>query len=283
MGQRDQARQSRGPRRAFTLTELLIVVALLSVIAGVALVHYNGVQDQAEQGLGQVELGQLANAVRQFALDMGEPPQFLCELMQSPDPDDAHHGWWWRDGGDHPALDTDGDPVCAAYPARGLWVYDPATRRGWNGPYIKAELSSRWPQRPAVLGQTVTVLDFREVRCVVRPHQDADIHDPDDPNPPESRWDEAVETHCGDDALRLYHLTLLASQYASCPQDYLQDATDATRNVCVSNYELVCDYERQDLGIRLMTQSLRDAATADAATRRARTPIVWTGLTPPAR
>ncbi len=283
MARLDQTRQSRGLLTAFTLTELLIVVALLSVIAGLALVHYNGVQDQAEQGLAQVELGQLADAVRQFALDMGEPPQFLCELMQSPDPADAHHGWWWRNGGDHPVLNDDGDPVCAAYPARGLWVYDPATRRGWNGPYITAELSSRWPQRPAVLGQGVTVLDFREVRCVVRPHQDANVHDPADPNPPESRWDEAVETHSGDDALRLYHLTMLASQYASCPQDYLQDPADATRNICVSNYELVYDYERQDIGIRLLTQWLRGVSTADVAARRARAPIVWTGLTPPAR
>ncbi|MBN2582424.1 MAG: prepilin-type N-terminal cleavage/methylation domain-containing protein [Planctomycetes bacterium] len=268
---------------AFTLTELLIVVALLSVIAGVALVHYNGVQDQAEHGLSQVELNRLADAVRQFCLDMGEPPQFLCELMQSPDPDDAHHGWWWRDGGDYPLLDSEDEPLCAAYPAQGLWRYDPTTRRGWNGPYVEAECSSRWPQRPAVLAETIKTLDLREVRCVIIPDEDADVHDADDPHPPTVRWDEAVETDGRDETRRLYHLTLLSSQYSSCPQDYLADATDAERIVCVSNYELVYDYERQDIGVRMLTQALRDSDTEQAVRQRAQTPIAWTGQAPPQR
>lgn len=111
-------------RPGVTLVELLLVTALVAIVAGLASVAMRGVGERADTDLAQAECGTIAAAARRFAQDMGEPPRFLAELLQSPDPASANGGWWWR---------SDGTPAAR------LRRFDPAIRRGWNGPYLRPE------------------------------------------------------------------------------------------------------------------------------------------------
>lgn len=118
-------------RRGFTLVEMVVVVAILGVVAGIVVYLVAGAQDSAETKALQAELSEIRKASQRFAADMGEPPRYLAELMQSPEPADSLGGWWWR---------TDGTP------APRLRSFDPAVARGWNGPYIKSEAVSSGTQ-----------------------------------------------------------------------------------------------------------------------------------------
>lgn len=123
-------------RRAFTLLEMTIVVAILAIIAGAALMAYDSTGDAASKDLVRHDMGVLAQAIRQFKADMGEPPQFIAELLQSPATNLSHStfdglgGWWWR---------TQAGAYMAPYPAANLWSFDPTVRRGWRGPYLRIE------------------------------------------------------------------------------------------------------------------------------------------------
>ncbi len=107
---------------------MLVVIAIMAVVAGGVVWLSGGARGAAEEKAIQAELATIRKACLQFKADMGEPPQYLAELMQSPDPADSPGGWWWREPSSRPD-------------AR-LCKFDPATGRGWNGPYIKAEFVS---------------------------------------------------------------------------------------------------------------------------------------------
>lgn len=113
---------------AFTLVETLLVVALVALVAGTAVALLSGTQEKADKQLIQTECATIRRAVLQFRADLGQSPQHLAELLQSPNPSDTLGGWWWRSSSDK--LPT------------ALYSYDPATRRGWNGPYLKIDTLS---------------------------------------------------------------------------------------------------------------------------------------------
>lgn len=106
--------------------EVIIVVAILAVVAGLVVTLTGGANRRADEQMVAAECGELREAAQRFAIDMGEPPRLLAELIQSPDPSTTAGGWWWR---------TDSTP-----PSR-LYTFDPATRRGWNGPYVQGSLA----------------------------------------------------------------------------------------------------------------------------------------------
>lgn len=108
----------------FSLIEMLLVVAIMSVVAGaVMMVFSGGTIEQADRQLIMTDCAAIRDAAMRFQHDMGEPPKFIAELLQSPDPDEAGGGWWWRE---------------VQPPAR-FFSYDPAIRRGWSGPYLAAD------------------------------------------------------------------------------------------------------------------------------------------------
>jgi prepilin-type N-terminal cleavage/methylation domain-containing protein len=111
----------------FTLVELLVTIAILSVVAGMAVYLVSGVQNSGETQAVQAELVTIRKACLRFKADMGEPPRYLAELLQSPSSSNGLGGWWWR---------TDGTPAAR------LRSFDPVVGRGWNGPYLCAELTS---------------------------------------------------------------------------------------------------------------------------------------------
>lgn len=110
-------------RQGFTLLELLVAVAIVAAIAGVAVIAADGFQDRARRDLIQADLSRIAEAARRFRADVGRSPKAIAELLQSPLAADTLGGWWW--------------PGATPVP-----LYDPVIARGWNGPYLIPELRS---------------------------------------------------------------------------------------------------------------------------------------------
>lgn len=124
-------------RAAFTLLELLVVVAILAVLAGTAIMALNDTQAQVEADVAQTEMLELKQAILRFQRDTGWlPKQGPFNLDSRPGgfaplPAGASEAWF-----DSPAnfwqlyenpLGGTGHP---------LETWNPATRRGWNGPYL---------------------------------------------------------------------------------------------------------------------------------------------------
>ena len=61
-------------RRAFTILELLIVIAILLAIGGIVLINVLGAQDRADVGVTKVQMQALADAMKQFRVDMKRYP-----------------------------------------------------------------------------------------------------------------------------------------------------------------------------------------------------------------
>lgn len=124
----------------FTLIELLVVVAILTAIATTAFGYYHEAAEETKEELARVQLAELANAIQRFRQDTGYYP---------------------REGPF--ALDTAGGAIAAATVPSAAWFqspanlwqlveqpvmlathaqaflanWDPATRRGWHGPYLR--------------------------------------------------------------------------------------------------------------------------------------------------
>ncbi|WP_341326225.1 type II secretion system protein GspG [Methylotuvimicrobium sp. KM2] len=168
----------RGSRNAgFTLLELLAVITLLGVLAGGALLAYEGVQEDGEDSLARFELAEIRKALLQFRRDTRELPCRVYRagdyqtnkdamvaldfagLPSSPDEDDYHD--WCRNAFSQqqdsglsmlhrfPYSETDSEHVGK------LW--NPDTRRGWHGPYINEQgLTDPWGQRYILLDPELT-------------------------------------------------------------------------------------------------------------------------------
>jgi prepilin-type N-terminal cleavage/methylation domain-containing protein len=168
----------------FTLLELLVVIALLGIIAGIGVFGYEGVQEQARSDATRFEMAELRKALLQFRRDTGE---FPCRVYRPGDyePDKTamthlnfiglpvsptsadYHDWCRNEKANQvddglamlhkfPYDDTDADYT-------GL-LWNPDTKRGWNGPYIATEgLTDAWGNRYVLLDPE---LDFKaNYRC----------------------------------------------------------------------------------------------------------------------
>ncbi len=71
-------------QRGFSLIEILIVVALIAVIAGMVANQVFGGQDKAKYKLAQTDVKALSAKVEQFEMDTGTLPQRLEDLITSP-------------------------------------------------------------------------------------------------------------------------------------------------------------------------------------------------------
>jgi len=74
-------------RRAFTLIEVLIVIAIVLAIGGLVAVNLIPKKDQADKDLTLVQMDQIANALKLFKLDNGFYPstaEGINALIQPP-------------------------------------------------------------------------------------------------------------------------------------------------------------------------------------------------------
>ncbi len=135
-----------GSQAGFTLLELLAVIALMAVVAGTAVLAYEGVQDQGRHDATRFEIAEIRNALLQFRRDSGSndlPGQgaYVCE-------DPANPGKINPDLANLPseAGSTDAAKLAWCESPANFWMlfadpsgsgWNPDTRRGWHGPYLQ--------------------------------------------------------------------------------------------------------------------------------------------------
>src|SRR4051794_33561690 len=71
----------QGRRRGFTLLELLVVVAILAVIAGVVISQFDRLEDQASEGASTHTIAALDGAIRTFKVSTGNFPDEMDSLI----------------------------------------------------------------------------------------------------------------------------------------------------------------------------------------------------------
>ena len=67
--------------RGFTIVELLIVIVVIGILAGITIVAYNGVQGQAQSAAAKNDLRQFATIVEQYKVDNGHYPETLVASL----------------------------------------------------------------------------------------------------------------------------------------------------------------------------------------------------------
>jgi general secretion pathway protein G len=77
-------RTRRTERAAFTLLELLLVLAILVVLGGIVLVNFSGAQNDANVNATTAQLNGLKQNVQYFQIRMNSIPQSLEELKDGP-------------------------------------------------------------------------------------------------------------------------------------------------------------------------------------------------------
>jgi prepilin-type N-terminal cleavage/methylation domain-containing protein len=128
--------------RAFTLLELLIVVALLATVAGGILITVGGAADSASLDLTRREMFELQEALVRFERETGDLPRtgrwaLASDGGEVPDTSPAFAAWF-RAPANLTQLYADElrDPATGAV-VHTLPAFDPDNRRGWKGPYLQ--------------------------------------------------------------------------------------------------------------------------------------------------
>jgi prepilin-type N-terminal cleavage/methylation domain-containing protein len=135
----------------FTLLELLLVIALLSVTAGVVVQGYEGVQDLGRYDAARFEMAELRKALLQFRRDSGTNDfsgQGIYDCTDAANDNPA---------GVNPDMDfpaeagtTDAEKIAWCQSPANFWMlftdpfgrsqeaqWNPDTHRGWHGPYLQ--------------------------------------------------------------------------------------------------------------------------------------------------
>jgi general secretion pathway protein G len=97
-------------RAAFTLLELLLVLAILVVLGGIVLVNFGGAQADANVNATLTQLGSLEQSVRMYQIRMNTLPQSLDELKDGPS-DSAKKAKWTGPIIDRIPDDAWGNPI----------------------------------------------------------------------------------------------------------------------------------------------------------------------------
>ena len=70
-----KSRTKRPAQRAFTLVELLLVIAILAILAAIVLPKMTGSTEQARIGAAKTQIGTFATALDIFEVDNGHYPK----------------------------------------------------------------------------------------------------------------------------------------------------------------------------------------------------------------
>jgi len=69
-------------KRAFTLVELMVVVAILGILATVVVVNVSGRTGEAKRARAKTDFAAFKTAIRLYKIDTGRYPQALQGLLQ---------------------------------------------------------------------------------------------------------------------------------------------------------------------------------------------------------
>ncbi|AFI84370.1 prepilin-type cleavage/methylation domain-containing protein [Methylophaga nitratireducenticrescens] len=132
-----------------TLLELLAVITLLAILATGALVAFDGVDDEARYSLTQFEIEEIRKALLQFRHDSGSkyfPKQGIYDCDDDPD-GDSNTPNPELNFPNHISSYSQSEKVDWCKHPANFWMlfenpltnndWDPDTKRGWNGPYIR--------------------------------------------------------------------------------------------------------------------------------------------------
>jgi len=120
--------------KGFTLIEIILVLVLLAVIAGIAIPRYVDLTGAGKRTVTQERMNNIRRAI------MGDPTMVV--------------GGAFSQAGFRGDLNQLPSPVTQLTTRGALPAWDKFARRGWNGPYIDAgQLNDAW-------GQTITVGSF---------------------------------------------------------------------------------------------------------------------------
>ncbi len=127
---------SRALSRAFTLVEIMLVVAIIGILAALVIPKIAGKSEQARETAAMADIkGGIKSALDQYDVDLGFYPQNLQDLIAAPSRNAAHwHGPYF----DPAVLPTDpwSNPYQYAYPGKhnptsyDLWSSGPDGKSG---------------------------------------------------------------------------------------------------------------------------------------------------------
>jgi len=115
-----QGTSNRAPRRAFTLVELLLVLTILAILAGIVLPSMVGRGEQARKTAAQSDIHSFSTALNMFEVDNGGFPKGrtgLQSLVQKPNNAQNWHGPYLADKTSVP-LDPWGNPYVYECPGK---------------------------------------------------------------------------------------------------------------------------------------------------------------------
>jgi prepilin-type N-terminal cleavage/methylation domain-containing protein len=139
----------------FTLLEMLVVVFILAVLAGSAMIVYDGIAEDAQIAVAQAEMAELKKALLRFRQDTGYLPRqttgpFIYENIPddhfpSSVPEGQRQAWFdseynfWLLYGRDDVADDPSTPVSENCPLpldHPLCSWNPNNNHGWRGPYL---------------------------------------------------------------------------------------------------------------------------------------------------
>lgn len=115
--------ERRDRRSGFTLIEIMLVVVIIGILAGVAAVQFGGRVGQGQENACKASLQALGMALSLYELDNGSYPQSLEGLLAQPGGANNWDGPYLEDQA--VPMDPWGNPFAYTYPsARGTKFYD---------------------------------------------------------------------------------------------------------------------------------------------------------------
>jgi general secretion pathway protein G len=121
--------------RAFTLVEIMLVVAIIGILAALVIPKIAGKSEQARETAAMADIrGGIKSALDQYNVDMGTYPSSLQDLLQQPRNAKNWHGPYF----DPPTIPQDpwGNPYLYAFPGKhnstgyDLWSAGPDGKSG---------------------------------------------------------------------------------------------------------------------------------------------------------
>ncbi len=115
----------------FTLLELLIVVSVIAIIAGMGLMSFSNVRSESETQAVKVEMEQLQQAIIRYFADQNSIIDLDGNMLQA---SPADIDFLINPAFDPSDLDADGDIF--------EHQWNPDYRKGWRGPYIRQSITA---------------------------------------------------------------------------------------------------------------------------------------------